>query len=162
MPEDKFRERSIHHGRLRPGVIEFLERCHEQKVPVYVASCGIRTYIDCVLESQLPAHLYKGLHGIHCNDVVFGPQGVTQYCPPDGDPSSPYPLDKGALSLRLKKQHAPSRVYGIGNGSSDRSFWPHVDRLAATEGLARWCTDKNIPFRPFENFFELLDIEVFR
>lgn len=162
LEEKRFRERSVAHATLRPGVLEFLKACQDKKIPVYVASCGIRTYIDSVLDALIPPSLRFAITEVHCNDVTFGPKGVIKYTPPDSDKSSPYPLDKGALSLKLKQKHSNSRVYGIGNGSSDRSFWPHVDRLAATEGLAQWCTQRNIPFQPFHDFRDLMNIEALR
>lgn len=162
MPEKLFRERAAFYGVFRPGVIEFLTQCQAQNIPVYVASCGIRTYIETILDVHLPHKLRSVIQGVYCNDASFDAKGISDFRPPDSDPSSPYPLDKGALAIKLKAKHPGSRVYGLGNGSSDRSFWPHIDKLAATEGLARWCTEKKIPYTPFENFYDLLSLEIFK
>ena len=160
MTESLLIERSMHHGQFRPGVSEFLAKCAKQNIPVYVASCGVRQYIESVL-SKLEPEARSAVHEIRCNEAEFGPTGIKRFLPPTAAADCPYPLDKGAWALEIAARHPGRKLLGIGNGTSDRSFWPRVHKLAATEGLADWCRANNVPFTAFEDFRSLLDLEIF-
>lgn len=152
LSEARFLERSLHYGELRPGVNEFLEHCLAHAVPVYVASCGLRPYIEVVLKQNLTPPARAAIKGLRCNEARFDHEKIAYFAAPDAETKSAYPLDKGAWCNELRAQHPGAKVLAIGNGTSDYSFAGHVDRLAATEGLATWCTQKKIPFEPFEDF----------
>lgn len=160
MPEPLFRERSRFHGELRPGVGKFLRKCRAKNIPVYVASCGVVTYIESVLDAHLSPEERKAIVQIRANTADFGPHGFTRFEPAERRPGSTLPLEKGLWAAELKKQHG-ARALGIGNGSSDASFWPHVDRLAATDKFASWCAKSKVPHVTFETFDELLNLEIF-
>jgi 2-hydroxy-3-keto-5-methylthiopentenyl-1-phosphate phosphatase len=157
LSESEFRKRALSFAELREGVNEYLELCLDHSIPVYVASCGIEQYIAPVLDTLLSPKARKAILGLKCNRAVFDSQKLAEFIPPDSDAESPYPLDKGAWIQQIRSQkHPGSKVLGIGNGSSDRSFIGQVDLLAATEALAKWCDNQNIPYQPFEDFHELI------
>ncbi|MEO5666938.1 MAG: haloacid dehalogenase-like hydrolase [Bdellovibrionota bacterium] len=163
MSEADFKKRARDFGTLRDGANDFLEYCVDQKIPVYVASCGIRTYIETVLDALLTPKARASILGIQCNNAVFSGDKLSQFIPPPSSPDSPYPLDKGAWIQDIRRdQHPDAKILGIGNGTSDRSFAGQVDRLAATEALARWCETQKIPFFAFESFQEILKAGLFR
>lgn len=155
LSEKAFRERALHHGRLRPGVIEFLEKCVDDEIPVYVASCGLRPYIDVVLNAKLSPKALKAIREVRCNEATFDAEKISTFTAPDDASVSKYPLDKGAWCEALRITHPGKKVIAIGNGTSDHSFAGHADRLLATEGLATWCEKNNVPFEPFEDFFDI-------
>lgn len=157
LPEQKFIASSMTYGKLRPGAQEFLEVCQERGIPVYVASCGLRPYIEAVLAAHLSPKALKAVHGIRCNEVKFGPNGVVEFTAPDNEIDSPYPLHKGQWSQDLQKKHAGKKVLAIGNGSSDKSFVGFVDSVAATESFAEYCKSKNQPYLYFESFTEIIE-----
>ncbi len=162
MGEKKFRERAMHYGTLKPGVVNFLERCADEGVPVYIASCGLRPYIEATLEAKLTPKAKRAILEIKCNEVVFGSSQINQFIPPHTTPECPFPLDKGLWASELKSRYNTGvKVVGIGNGTSDRSFVGHVDHLAATEALAKWFTQHNISYTPFETFDELQNLPIF-
>jgi 2,3-diketo-5-methylthio-1-phosphopentane phosphatase len=162
LTESEFRARALKHAELRPGVEEFLSRCADHKIPVYVASCGLRPYIDEVLKNHLSRKALSAIAELRCNEAVFDDTCLAQFIPPQTSAECPYPLDKGAWASEVRTRHAAgTRMLGIGNGTSDRSFVGHVDVLAATESLAEWCRKNQISFVPFEDFTELQDLELF-
>jgi 2-hydroxy-3-keto-5-methylthiopentenyl-1-phosphate phosphatase len=155
--EIEFRKRARAFGTLREGANEFLEFCADSEIPVYVASCGIRTYIETVLDALLTPKARAAIKGLQCNNAIFSDSKLSQFIPPPSSSDSPYPLDKGAWIQEIRREkHPNSKVLGIGNGTSDRSFAGQVDQLAATEALALWCEKQKIPFLAFESFFELM------
>ncbi len=159
--EARFRERAAQIGRLRPGVVEFLRLCRDREVPVYVASCGLRPYIEAVLDRTLPAELRGVVREIRCNEARFEGERLARFETPDDDPTSPYPLDKGAW-CRALRERLGARVLGIGNGSSDRTFLGQSDELAATEALATYFERQGADFRRFTDFRDLLDVQALR
>lgn len=167
MPEKLFRERARVHGKLRDGVIEFLEESADQGVPVYVASCGLRPYIEEVLNANLPIKALKAVTEIRCNEARFGPKGIEHFEAPLNVANSPWPLDKGYWAQEIKtaaQERAQQNdggemfVVGIGNGTSDRSLCGKVDLLLATDGLARFCDREGHAYMRFDNFFEVSKI----
>lgn len=163
MGETEFRQLARKFGELREGANEFLEFCADSEIPVYVASCGIRTYIETVLDALLSPKARAAIKGLQCNNAVFSDTKLSQFIPPPSSPDSPYPLDKGAWIQEIRREkHPNSKVLGIGNGTSDRSFAGQVDTLAATEALARWCETQKVPFIAFESFDEILRVGPFK
>jgi len=159
MDEASFRKLAHDFGTLRDGANEFLEHCHDSAIPVYVASCGIRTYIETVLDALLSPKARASIKGIQCNNAVFSGNMLSEFIPPPSSPDSPYPLDKGAWIQEIRRdRHPHAKILGIGNGTSDRSFAAQVDVLAATDALARWCETQKVKHVPFESFRELLAI----
>jgi 2-hydroxy-3-keto-5-methylthiopentenyl-1-phosphate phosphatase len=163
MGETEFRKLARKFGELREGANKFLEYCADSEIPVYVASCGIRTYIETVLDALLSPKARAAIKGLQCNNAVFSDTKLSEFIPPPSSPDSPYPLDKGAWIQEIRREkHPNSKVLGIGNGTSDRSFAGQVDQLAATEALARWCETQKVPFIAFESFDEILRVGPFK
>jgi len=158
MSESHFRNRARHHAELRDGVNEFLEHCLNIKIPVYVASCGLRPYIEEVLNFKLSPNASKAILETRCNEAHFGPTSITSFIAPKNVNHSPWPLDKGAWAQELKQTKSYDFVIGIGNGTSDRSFCGAVDALFATDGLARYCDKTSYNYSRFDNFFEIKEL----
>lgn len=137
---------------LRPGVLEFLESCQEKSIPVYIASCGLRPYIDAVLNDRVPKHLRSAIKEIKCHDATFD-SGVLRFIPAEDRTESPFPLDKGLYCRSLRD--SVQKIIGIGNGTSDQTFAGSVDLLCATESLAKYCDAKAFTYRYFEDFFDI-------
>lgn len=160
--ESKFTERALHFASLRPGVNDFLEKCLDQNIPVYVASCGLQPYITPVLDKLLRPRAHQAVLDLRCNRAEFDEEKISRFIPPQSRPESPYPLDKGEWARELAQKFGPqTKILGIGNGSSDRSMVGAVHLLAATEGLAEYCTQQKQSFRYFDDFTELLNLEIF-
>jgi len=156
LSEKEFIDLSLKFAFLRPGLEEFLCQAVDQKIPVYVASCGLRPYIDATLKNKLSPKAQMAIKGIHCNEVKFDENKILEFVPPPSLPECPFPLDKGAWAKEVALKHGPqTQLLGIGNGTSDQSFWGAVHELAAIESLEKWCLKEKIPYISFENFFDL-------
>jgi 2-hydroxy-3-keto-5-methylthiopentenyl-1-phosphate phosphatase len=154
--EQAMRSEARKYSKLRPGVKEFLGACASAQIKVFIASCGIRTYIESVLDHQLGPELRATIFEIRCNEAVFDAQKLVTLQPPESKHSE-YPLDKGAYAQELAHRHTPRpKVFGLGNGTSDRSFVGFTDLLAATEGLASHLEASGQDFVPFEDFIDLM------
>ena len=160
MNEATFRARARHHGALRNGVIEFLEKALDDGLPVYVASCGLRPYIEEVLQKNLTPKALKAIAEIRCNECKFDEHGIVEFKAPLNVIDSPWPLDKGHWAKEIKAAARPAQVrtVGIGNGTSDRSMCGQVDLLVATDGLARYCAKEKHDYARFDDFFEVSKI----
>jgi len=155
LTEPRFREMAVGFGKLRPGVEDFLTVCARAFVPVYIASCGLRPYIEEVLDHALSPEARASIRDIRCNEADWAGQNqITTFTPPVSSDDCPYPLDKGAWAAEVAAPHrAPGTVVvGLGNGTSDRSFKGHVDLLFATESLAKWCESSGTPHVYFDDF----------
>jgi HAD superfamily phosphoserine phosphatase-like hydrolase len=162
MAERQFRDRARAYAKLRPGVNEFLERCLDSGVPVFVASCGLRPYIEEALQHGLSSKARSAVREIRSNEAEFDTTKLSRFIPPVTAADCPYPLDKGAWCTELKQTLPPgTRFLGIGNGTSDRSFVGHVDQLAATEALAKWCETQKVEYTPFTDFRDLMSLPIF-
>jgi HAD superfamily phosphoserine phosphatase-like hydrolase len=157
LPEGLLRAKAAAVAVLRPGVQGFLERCARSGAPVFVASCGVRAYIEAVLDARLSPAARAAIRGIRCNEALFDAQGLRELLPPDPVVAGcPYPVDKGATCDELRRRFPGRSVLGIGNGTADRSFVGHVDLLAATDALADHCRRQGHRFLYFESFTDLL------
>ncbi len=161
--ESVFRAFVRENARFRPGVVEFLILCLEKRIPIYIASCGLRPYIDEALSHLLPkTHARSDLiQEIRCNEATFDDKRLKTFslATPEKNASRGYSLDKGAWCTELRVKHPGHKILGIGNGTSDQTFIGHTDILAATEGLADFCRQAGHPFVPFEDFHDLMGIE---
>ncbi len=158
----KFRERALALASLRPGVNSFFEKCVDQKIPVFVASCGLKPYITPVLDSLLSPKAATAIKDLRCNLAEFDHEKISVFTAPDSDSASPYPLDKGAWAKELALEYGGStKILGIGNGTSDQSMIGSVNLLAATEGLEEHCKKNELPYIPFEDFRDLLSLVIF-
>jgi len=69
--KEKFIEASLRAASLRPGVNEFLEICAHKDIPVYIASCGMDTYIESVIERFISEFAKAAIKGISSNKTIF-------------------------------------------------------------------------------------------
>ncbi|HVJ66102.1 MAG TPA: HAD-IB family phosphatase [Bdellovibrionota bacterium] len=153
--EDNFRSEAARLGELRAGVNEFLEKCAAKKIPVYIASCGIRPYIEEVLNSHVSEWARSAIAGIMCNDGEFDTKQMKKILMPDNDPTGKTPLHKGLYAEELSKLHGGAKVLAVGNGSSDKSFVGHVEQIAACDKFIDYCRGKNVECIKFEDFRDL-------
>ncbi len=141
---------------LRPGCNDFFEYCAKLRIPVFIASCGIETYIESVIDHELSTLARSAIFAIESNRAQFKGETIEALSPPWSPADSPYPMDKGAWSMKMKDEHAPNaRILAIGNGSSDRSFAGKVDKIAATDGFQKWCETNSVEHLSFDHFQEI-------
>ena len=160
--EAEFKRLAVKHGKLRRGCEVFLSACHERRLPLYVASCGLRPYIEEVLKKNLSPELYALVKEIRCNEVSFGTSRIETFETPEKSDDAQVSFDKGKWCEELRVKHPRSKILGIGNGTSDRSFAGKIDVFATTEALTLWCQKNSIAHTHFETLDELLSLAPFR
>ncbi len=158
--QKEFCRRAETFATFRPGFREFLRYCHKKNVSFIVASCGIRDYIEAVLARELSPEDRQLIAAVHCNDAHFDEKKLTTLITPE-DESSDLTLDKGKLARELRHEKPALKILGIGNGTSDRSMAGHVDRLAATDALARWAESSHTAHIAFDDFETLIEAAIF-
>ena len=163
--EEAFKQGALRLGKLRPGVNEFLEKCAQHKIPVYIASCGMDAYIQPVIDAYLSDFAKAAINGLCCNQVKFDSEKITEYISPTTDPNDPLPLHKGTHAQEMKNKHNGMYVAAFGNGRSDRSFIGKVDHVYATEGLLDHCEElskkEELSFSGFSDFKDLFNAKIF-
>jgi 2-hydroxy-3-keto-5-methylthiopentenyl-1-phosphate phosphatase len=153
--KEAFEESALRFAALRPGVNEFLELCAHKKVPVYIASCGIDTYINCTVDRFFSKFAQAAILDISCNKGHFGSTKLDVLEAPCKDVTQNEPLHKGKWAKSLGEKHQ-AKVMAIGNGGSDRTFLNYADKIYATEKLIGICEKAQHPYEAFDNFFDIL------
>ena len=156
--EDEFIASSLRVASLRPGVNEFLEMCAHKSVPVYIASCGMDTYIQAVIGRFFSKFAQAAIRGVACNHVEFAGDRLVQLTAPDTDLTQPEPLHKGKWARRMATESGATNLVAIGNGGSDRTFLGYADTIFATEKLIKICEVAGQSFVPFDHFFDILRV----
>lgn len=140
----------------RPGVEEFLEFAVSKGCPVYIASDGFGLYIEPVLEMH---GCRKYITGIYRNRTLPG-SGRLETLTPHAHQNCPVCGNcKADHVIRLQKEGR--RVIYVGDGSNDRFGAAHADGVYARDRLAEACTTAGIPFRRWDDFYDLLNHDDF-
>ncbi|MCX6023399.1 MAG: HAD-IB family phosphatase, partial [Chloroflexi bacterium] len=137
-------------ARIRPGAQEFFAWCAAQGVPVTVASNGLDFYIRPLLERA-------GLHGadVVCGQATQREGSIEVSYEHLWDTAYPDERDQKRLAVRRMRERGLRTVY-IGDGSPDFPAASISDVVFARYKLADRCTAEGIPFRPFEDFFDIV------
>ena len=61
-PESEIRAFAAREARLRPGFTELVRAARDRGAPFYLASGGLRQYIEAILEAHLPRELPRRSH----------------------------------------------------------------------------------------------------
>ncbi len=163
MGEFEIKKAAVKWKTLRKGANAFFEYCAEASVPVFIASCGIETYINSVLSEALSPKANSCIEAVEANKAIYEGNTILRLKPPFNTVGCPYPMNKGAWARKMRDEMFPhAKILAIGNGSSDKSFAGCVDLIAATDGLATWCSKEKIPHIAFESFDELLEKNIFQ
>lgn len=139
---------------LRPGFKEFLEFAGSRDRPVYIASDGFGIYIEPILEM----HRCRGqITGIFRNRILPG-GGRLRTLTPHAHASCPVCGNcKAAHVIELQKEGR--RVIYVGDGSNDRFAAAYADGVFARDNLARSCTGAGVPFRRWDDYYELINCD---
>jgi len=134
---------------LSPGFPEFAAWAKAQGHPVYIVSDGYEDYISLILQK----------HGLdvpfYANRMREGPSGWDMEAPYYNELCGRCGACKSKIILDSMDEHS-TRVY-IGDGYSDRCPVYLADLVYAKGSLAAYCRRRGIPFRPFENFWDIIN-----
>jgi 2-hydroxy-3-keto-5-methylthiopentenyl-1-phosphate phosphatase len=156
-PEPEIRAFAAQSARLRPGFSELIAAARDCGAPFFLASGGLRQYIEAVLEAQLPAELRAHVQ-VRANEGVFGAEGLRVSFP--GDEASRLAGCEVCGSCKRvpvaeARRGGAGYVLGIGDGFADRCLVQFADRTFAREGsyLHRYCLEKGLPHTPFTELY---------
>jgi 2-hydroxy-3-keto-5-methylthiopentenyl-1-phosphate phosphatase len=130
----------LEHVRIRPGFAE-LARAHRP----LILSSGFHELIEPVLERE---GLLDAVE-LRANSVEPRPDGwrahfrIAGRCPACGEPCK-----RGDLPIGVEVVYA-------GDSHSDLCASLAADRVFATDNLARWLEERQVPFTPLTDFFQL-------
>ncbi|HCL26691.1 MAG TPA: hypothetical protein DHW65_10160 [Dehalococcoidia bacterium] len=137
------------HAILRPFFHELWAFCQSNGTPMAVVSQGLDFYIQAVLDrsgvGQVPVYAVNtawdsGKISYHYNHTVPGKEHLGN--------------SKGFVVQSFQERGC--HVFFAGDGHSDLEAARVADVTFAHKGLAKFCEDENIPYRPFEDFRGML------
>jgi 2,3-diketo-5-methylthio-1-phosphopentane phosphatase len=137
------------HANLRPYFKELWGYCLDHHIPMAVVSQGLDFYIEALLEkegfSQIP---------VHAVTTRFTSQGIS-YEYPYAYPGRESQGNSKGLVVDSYRRQGYYVIY-VGDGISDFEAASRADLLFAHRVLAEECHRRQIPFRPFRDFRDVL------
>lgn len=152
---------AVEAAQLRPGFVELVRAAQETGSPFFLASGGLRQYIDAVLEAKLPSDLRSSIH-VRANEGVFA----------GGSLSVRFPflnasIEAGCslcgsckrIAVADARRSGARRIVGIGDGFADRCLVQFADCIYAREGsyLHRYCVEEKVRHSAFEDLYGAAD-----
>ena len=134
---------------LRPHFGELWEYCQEINSPLAVVSLGLDFYIRALLEKE-----GAGDVPVYCVNTRFTPQGISYYY------HHAYPGEEGrgnskGLIVERYRELGYHVIY-VGDGRSDFEGAERADTVFAHSFLAEECDRQSVPYRPFNDFGDVL------
>ena len=156
--EGEIREFAARQARLRPGFVELVQAARDRGAPFYLASGGLRQYIESVLDAHLPAELRAHVR-LRANEGVFTPDGLRVRFPGDEASRLAGCAVCGSckrVSIADARKQGAAYVLGLGDGFADRCLVQFADRTFARQDsyLQRYCDERKLPYTPFTEMYE--------
>ena len=160
-PEADVRAFAVQAARLRPGFAELIAAAREVGAPFFLASGGLRQYIEAILDAHLEKPLREWVR-IRANEAIFGPGGLKVGFPGDVASRAAGCEVCGSckrVSIADARRGGARRVLGLGDGFADRCLVQFADRTFARQDsyLQRYCDERGLPYTPFTEMFEAAD-----
>ena len=134
---------------LRPHFTELWEYCQEVNTPLAVVSLGLDFYIEALLEKE-------GVPGVpvYCVNTRFTETGINYYYHHAYPGEAERGISKGLVVDRYRQ--LGYHVIYAGDGRSDFEAAERADVVFAHSFLAEECQRQQIPYRPFNDFGDIL------
>ena len=148
-------------AKVRPGFLELVAAARDRGAPFYLASGGLRQYVEAVIAAHLPAELGQHIR-IRANEAVFSTQGLRVEYPGDAE-SRALGCDVCGSCKRVAiaeaRRAGAKYVLGIGDGFADRCLVQFADRTFAREDsyLHRYCQERHLACTPFTELYGAAD-----
>ena len=135
---------------LRPHFAELWEYCQEINSPMAVVSLGLDFYIQALLEKE-------GAPGVpvYCVNTRFTPDGINYYYH-HAYPDEPEKGNSKGLVVDRFRQLGYHVIY-VGDGRSDFEGAERADTVFAHSFLAEECQRKQVPYKPFTDFGDVME-----
>ncbi|MFL5311181.1 MAG: HAD-IB family phosphatase [Myxococcales bacterium] len=153
--EEEVRAFAAASARLRPGFPELVAACRDRGAPFFLASGGLRQYIEAVLAANLAPALRSHVR-IVANEGLFGPGGLKVRFPTQDAARELGCTACGSckrVAVAQARKTGARHVIGAGDGFADRCLASSADSIWAREGsyLHRWCVENRVPHTPFSS-----------
>jgi len=140
-------------ARLRPGFSELVAAARARSAPFFLASGGLRQYIEAVLASHLAPELREHVQ-VRANEACFGPGGLRVSYPAEAESRAAGCEICGSckrVAVAEARRAGAGYVLGLGDGFADRCLVQFADRTFAREGsyLHHYCLERGLPCTPF-------------
>jgi len=160
-PEEEVCAFAAAEAKLRPGFTELVQAARDAGAPFFLASGGLRQYIEAVLAAHLPPELRAHVQ-VRANEGIFSPAGLRVRFPSDQQSRLAGCSVCGSckrVSVAEARAAGARRILGLGDGFADRCLVQFADRVFAREGsyLHRYCVEHGYPHTPFTELYEAAD-----
>jgi 2-hydroxy-3-keto-5-methylthiopentenyl-1-phosphate phosphatase len=145
-------------AKIRPGFVELVTAARDRAAPFFLASGGLRQYVEAVLAAHLPEDLREHVR-VSANLAEFSPEGVRIRYPTEAE-SREAGCDVCGSCKRVAVAEArrtgAKYVIGIGDGFADRCLVQFADRTYAREDsyLHRYCREQRLACIPFTELYD--------
>src|SRR2546421_3880775 len=145
-------------AKLRPGFVELVGAARDRGAPFFLASGGLRQYVEAVVTAHLPADLREHLC-ITANVAEFSPEGMRVSYPTDAESRAAGCDVCGSckrVAVAEARRTGAKYVIGIGDGFADRCLVQFADRSYALEDsyLHGYCREQRMACIPFTELYE--------
>ena len=137
------------HAHLRPYFKELQGYCADHGIPLAIVSQGLDFYIEALLDKEGVSHV-----PVHAVNTHFTGQGIAyeyRYARPGQERLG----NSKGLVVEGYKDRGHQVIY-VGDGMSDFEAATKADLLFAHRVLAEECQRRQIPYRPFKDFRDVL------
>jgi 2-hydroxy-3-keto-5-methylthiopentenyl-1-phosphate phosphatase len=147
---EQVRDLVLRHAPVRPGFRELVQWARAEGHRLVVLSSGFRCVIDVVLGS-----VGLGDLEIRSHDARFSEEGCRLVWSDRGERCPLCDRRCKRHEIRLLSRGEP--LLYLGDGISDRCAAQMADVVFARAGLADYLRAEKVPFRPFDDFFQVVD-----
>jgi len=151
--EEEVRAFAAATARLRPGFSDLVAACRARGAPFFLASGGLRQYIEAVLAANLSPEQRAHVR-IVANEGLFGPGGLKVRFPTEDAARELGCTACGSckrVAVAEARKAGARHVIGAGDGFADRCLARSADSIWARDGsyLHRWCVENRVAHTPF-------------
>lgn len=144
-------------AKLRPGFSELIAAARDRGAPFFLASGGLRQYIEAVLAAHLSPALRAHVQ-VRANEAEFSPMGLRVRYPTDAESRAAGCDVCGSckrVAIAEARRAGATYVLGIGDGFADRCLVQFADRTFAHEDsyLHRYCKQHHLACTPFTDLY---------
>jgi 2-hydroxy-3-keto-5-methylthiopentenyl-1-phosphate phosphatase len=156
-PEAQVVAFALQAAKLRPGFLELVAAARDRGARFFLASGGLRQYVEAVIAAQLPPDLGRHVQ-VRANEAVFSADGLRVTYPGEEESRAAGCEVCGSckrVAVAEARRAGAKYVIGIGDGFADRCLVQFADRTFARDGsfLHRYCEEHQLACTPFTNLY---------
>ncbi|MDQ0272799.1 2-hydroxy-3-keto-5-methylthiopentenyl-1-phosphate phosphatase [Cytobacillus purgationiresistens] len=142
----------LENAEIRNGFSQFVSYTKEHQIPLYIVSGGIDFFLYPVLEP------YGPFEKVYCNEADFSGDSIHIHYPHQCDEQC---TSQGCgcckPSVIRKQSNEESYNIVIGDSITDLEAAKMADAVLARDFLIKKCEEENIPFKPFNDFYDCIE-----